>query len=43
MLGVVLLSQPFTNATLAGGALVAAAVVILQVAGAAPDSDAARI
>ena len=43
LLGVVLLSQPFTEAMLAGGALVALAVVILQVAGAAPDSDAARI
>jgi drug/metabolite transporter (DMT)-like permease len=43
ILGVLVLSQPFTNATLAGGALVAAAVVILQIAGAAPESDAARI
>jgi drug/metabolite transporter (DMT)-like permease len=43
ILGVVLLRQPLASGTLLGGALVAAAVVILQLAGAAPESDAARL
>jgi drug/metabolite transporter (DMT)-like permease len=42
MLGVLVLGQPLVRVTLAGGALVAVAVVILQLAGAAPESDAAR-
>jgi drug/metabolite transporter (DMT)-like permease len=43
ILGVLLLGQPLASGTLLGGALVATAVVILQLAGAAPESDAARL
>ena len=43
ILGVLLLDQPLSKGTLLGGALVATAVVILQLAGAAPESDAARL
>jgi drug/metabolite transporter (DMT)-like permease len=43
MLGVVVLDQPFARGTLAGGALVALAVVVLQLACAAPESDSARL
>lgn len=43
MLGVMILGQPLAKGTLLGGALVAAAVVILQLAGAAPESDAPRL
>jgi drug/metabolite transporter (DMT)-like permease len=42
-LGVLVLGQRFSNATLAGGALVAVAVVLLQLSGGAKESDAARI
>jgi drug/metabolite transporter (DMT)-like permease len=43
MLGVLVLGQKFSNATIAGGALVAIAVVLLQLSGGAKDTDAARI
>jgi Predicted permease, DMT superfamily len=43
VLGVVFLSQPLSGSTFAGGALVALAVVILQLAGGAKESDAAMI
>jgi len=43
ILGVLLLGQPLASGTLLGGALVATAVVILQLAGATPETDAARL
>jgi drug/metabolite transporter (DMT)-like permease len=43
LLGVVLLRQALSGATFIGGALVAAAVVLLQLIGGAKETDAARI
>jgi len=43
LLGVFLLGEKLSRTTIAGGALVAIAVITLQLAGGAQDSDAARI